>query len=419
MTFSSSETSLPTLSARSWLVVSTAGLSYFFQLVLQALPSVMREGLVVDFSLSQAGFGGLSSSFYYPYILLQVPAGLLVLRFGARSLLIGGISLCTLSCFLTAYSRDLFWIEVARILMGLGSAPTFVCTATLATRWFPPTMLPILIALIEALGMLGPALGQEVLGWIVQTSGWRSGMLACGWFGLLLFAMILLVVRNSPADQASPVEVRPSPSGRELVRILLSLRLLLVGLVGGMIYSAGLALAMLWGVSFFQLHMSLVQASFCASFFSWGIVIGLPLFGWACGRVAGPLPLLAFGACLTGLSVAVILYGPATYLVFALGMFFCGIANGSYALVFVVVGSSVPRQYTSAAFGFANMAILAVGGLLFQPLIGILARMRGLVVPDADSLSVLLWAQVIGVLLLLPLSWRSREEPPASEAKTV
>ena len=44
--------------------------------------SVIREGLVVDFSLSQAGFGGLSSSFYYPYILLQVPAGLLVLRFG-------------------------------------------------------------------------------------------------------------------------------------------------------------------------------------------------------------------------------------------------------------------------------------------------------------------------------------------------
>jgi MFS family permease len=407
------------LFSKSWLIVATAGLSYFFQLVLQALPSVIREGLVVDFSLSHAGFGGLSSSFYYPYILLQVPAGLLVLRFGARLLLIGGISLCTFACFLTAYSRDLFWVEVARILMGLGSAPAFVCTATLATCWFPPTMLPILIALIEALGMLGPALGQELLGWIVQTSGWRIGMLACGWFGLLLFAMIVLFVRNSPAAETSSVDVPAGPSGRELAKILLSLRLVLVGLVGGMIYSAGLALAMLWGVSFFQLHMSLVQASFCASFFSWGIVTGLPLFGWACGRVAGPLPLLACGALITGLSVAVILYGPATYAVFALGMFFCGVANGSYALTFVVVGSSVPRQYTSAAFGLVNMAILAVGGLLFQPLIGILAQMRGLVVPDADALSVLIWAQAIGLLLLLPLGWRSRDERPASDLKTV
>jgi MFS family permease len=419
MTNPSPETSPRTFLARSWLVVATAGSFYFFQLVLQALPSVIREGLVVDFSLSQAGFGGLSSSFYYPYILLQVPAGLLVLRFGARALLIFGIILCTLACFLTAYLRDLFWVEVARILMGLGSAPTFVGTATLAASWFPLAMLPIVIALIEALGMLGPALGQEVLGWIVQTSGWRTGMLACGWFGLLLFMLILLLVRNSPAAEEPAGDAATGPSGLELAKILLSVRLVLVGLVGGMIYSAGLALAMLWGVPFFQVHMSLVQASFCASFFSWGIVIGLPLFGWACGRLAGPLPLLASGAIMTALSIALILYGPASYLVFSLGMFFCGIANGSYALTFVVVGASVPRRYTSAAFGFANMAILAVGGLLFQPLIGILARMRGLVVPDADALSVLLWAQAIGLLLLLPLARRSREEPPAPDLKTV
>jgi hypothetical protein len=280
-------------------------------------------------------------------------------------------------------------------------------------------MLPIVIALIEALGMPGPALGQEVLGWIVQTSGWRTGMLACGWFGLLLFMLILLSVRNSPAAEEPAGDAAAGPSGLELAKILLSVRLVLVGLVGGMIYSAGLALAMLWGVSFFELHMGLVQASICASFFSWGIVIGLPLFGWACGRVAGPLTLLAFGAVTTGLSVAVILYGSASYLVFSLGMFFCGIASGSYALTFVVVGASVPRRYTSAAFGFANMAILAVGGLLFQPLIGILARMRGLVVPDAGSLSVLIWAQAIGLLLLLPLARRSRQEPPASDLKTV
>ena len=404
--------------ARSWLVVSTAGLFYFFQLVLQSLPSVIRDGLVVDFSLSQAGFGGLSSSFYYPYILLQVPAGLLVLRFGARQLLIGGIVLCTLSSFVTAFSRDLFWVEIARILMGLGAAPTFVCTATLAARWFPPTMLPILIALIEALGMLGTALGQEVLGWIVQTGGWRMGMMTCGWIGVLILVMIVAFVRNSPGADERTAATGPQRSIPELAKTLFSLRLVIVGLVGGMIYSAGLALAMLWGVSFFEQHMSLVEASFCASFFSWGIVIGLPAFGWACGRLAGPLPLLAFGAVMTALSMAMILYGPANYTSFSVGMFLCGFANGSYALTFVVVGSAVPREDTSAAFGFANMAILAVGGLFFQPLIGILAKMRGLAAPDADSLSVLIWAQGIALLLLLPLSLRSREEPD-SDLKTV
>ena len=52
------------------VVFGTAAMFVFFQMVLQTFPSVMREGLVVDLSLSDTGFGGLSSSFYYPYILL-------------------------------------------------------------------------------------------------------------------------------------------------------------------------------------------------------------------------------------------------------------------------------------------------------------------------------------------------------------
>ena len=74
----SGDTSFPSSLARSWLIFSTAGLFVFYQLILQSLPSVIRDGLVVDFSLSQSGFGALSSSFYYPYMFLQVPAGLLV-----------------------------------------------------------------------------------------------------------------------------------------------------------------------------------------------------------------------------------------------------------------------------------------------------------------------------------------------------
>ena len=414
MTNRSPDTALPAPSLKSWLIVSTAGFFYFFQLVLQSLPSVIRDGLVVDFSLSQAGFGGLSSSFYYPYILLQVPAGLLALRFGARKLLLAGITLCALSSFVTAFSREFIWVEIARTLTGLGSAPTFVCTMVLATRWFPPAMLAILISLIETLGMLGPALGQEILGWIVQTAGWRTGMMVCGWFGVLLFVLILIFVRNSLNPEQPGRPSAPFPSILALARMLLSARLVMVGLVGGMIYSAGLAFAMLWGVSFFQRHMSLFEASFCASFFSWGIVIGLPAFGWACDRLTGPLPLLAFGAVVTGASVALILYGPASYAIFAVGMFFCGIANGSYTLTFVVVASTVPREYTSAAFGLANMAILAVGGLFFQPLIGILARLRGLDTPDADSLSVLIWAQGVAMLLLIVLILRRRDPARSS-----
>ena len=117
---------------RSNLIFGSAALFVFFQMVLQTFPSVMREGLVVDFSLNEAGFGGLSSSFYYPYILLQIPAGILVSRFGARSVLIVGALLCTVASFVFAMSHTANVAELTRILMGFGAAPTGARTTTLA-----------------------------------------------------------------------------------------------------------------------------------------------------------------------------------------------------------------------------------------------------------------------------------------------
>ena len=143
----------------SGLVFGTAAMFVFFQMVLQTFPSVMREGLVVDLSLNESGFGGLSSSFYYPYIILQVPAGILVSRFGARSVLIVGALLCTVASFLFAMSETATTAEMTRILMGLGAAPTVVCTMTVAAQWFPARLFPLLAALTEVAGMTGAALG--------------------------------------------------------------------------------------------------------------------------------------------------------------------------------------------------------------------------------------------------------------------
>jgi hypothetical protein len=49
------------------------------------------------------------------------------------------------------------------------------------------------------------------------------------------------------------------------------------------------------------------------------------------------------------------------------------------------------------------MLIIAVGGLVLQPLIGILSDAWGRSVTDPNLLSILLWVQVLGLILLFPL----------------
>lgn len=385
---------------RSSLIFGTAALFVFFQMVLQTFPSVMREGLVVDFSLNEAGFGGLSSSFYYPYILLQVPAGILVSRFSARLVLIAGASLCSVASFLFAMSQTANAAELTRILMGLGAAPIVVCTMTLGAQWFPPRLFPLLAALTEVFGMTGAALGQETLGFIVERAGWRVGMISCGVFSAVLLLLIVLFVRTREVSPGSTDEHRPRPA--EVARLLMSPPILGPAVAGGLVASAGVAFGWLWGVSYLQEHhhMSLSAASVCASFYFWGCLPGMLGSAWLCSRFGMPARLLALGAVGTGVMMALILYVLQGQVMQSVAMFVLGVFNSFYALCFAMVKDNAPARLSGVAMGLTNMLVVGIGGLILQPLIGVLAHAHGQHVPDGSVLSVTIVAQALALLVL-------------------
>lgn len=385
------------------LVWATAAMFVFFQMVLQTVPSVMREGLVVDLSLSEAGFGGLSSSFYYPYILLQIPAGIAVARFGARRVLIVGAVLCTVASFLFAMSQSAGSAELTRVLMGVGAAPTVVCTMTLAAQWFPAKMFPLLAALTEMAGMTGAAIGQETLGFIVESAGWRAGMLTCGVFSAILLVLIVLFVRNRSAAGSDAGAGDHWPRAGDIKRLIGSVPVLCSSAAGGFVAAAGVAFGMLWGVSYFQdyHHLSLSAASVCASFYFWGCLPGMLGFAWLCSRWGRPAMLLAIGAIGTALTMVLILFVLRGQMALSAAMFVLGVFNASYALSFSMVKDEVPPELSGVAMGLTNMLIMGIGGLLFQPLLGVLAHARGHSVPDATTLSVTIVAQLFALAVLV------------------
>ena len=381
------------------LVFGTAALFVLFQMVLQTFPSVMREGLVVDLSLNDAGFGGLSSSFYYPYILLQIPAGIMVARFGARAVLITGAAICTVVSLLFAMSQTANFAEATRILMGLGAAPTVVCALTLAAQWFPARLFPLLAALTEMAGMVGAAVGQEILGFIVEHSGWRTGMLLLGACSALLLVLIVLFIRNHTSGPGSE-EHRPTVA--DMRRLLTSPPILSAAVAGGLVGSAGMSFGMLWGVSYFQAHhqMSLTAASLCASFYFWGCLPGMLGAAWLCSRYRNAAQLLAVGAAGTTVALALILFVLHGQWPLSAAMFVLGVFNSTYALAFTMVKDESPDHLSGVAMGLTNMAIMGIGAMLFQPLIGILAHARGQEVPGATTLSVILVAQLLALVVL-------------------
>lgn len=144
-------------------------LSQFFRTCL----AVMAPELQHDLSLSPAGFGALSSCFFFSFALAQVPVGVAFDRYGVgaptRVLLALGVA----SALLFAAAPNGGTAMVAQLGLGLACAPVFMGLMHHASATLPPQRYVTFIGRTNALGMVGALLATAPLGWAVHAVGWR------------------------------------------------------------------------------------------------------------------------------------------------------------------------------------------------------------------------------------------------------
>ena len=100
------------------------------------------------------------------------------------------------------------------------------------------------------------------------------------------------------------------------------------------------------------------------------------------------------------MTMAMILFVLQGQAALSAAMFVLGLMNSSYALAFSIVKELAPKHLSGVAMGMTNMMIMGIGGLAFQPLIGVFAHARGEGVPGAAPLSVIIAAQVLALAIL-------------------
>ncbi len=107
---------------RAYWVCFVASFFCVFQFLLQGSTGLMVDGLINELSIDLKDLGFLSSAFFYPYILLQIPAGFLVDKYRPRKVLIAGSLLLGIGTFLFSCCHSCLQADLARMLMGAGSA---------------------------------------------------------------------------------------------------------------------------------------------------------------------------------------------------------------------------------------------------------------------------------------------------------
>jgi MFS family permease len=221
------------------------------------------------------------------YIAAQLPGGLLVDRWGARTVLVLGGALLAGGQLLLAVAPALPFVVLARVFVGAGDAVMFVAVLGLIPHWFVPRRVPLITQLTGIFGQIGQILSAVPFVWLLHSAGWSVAFGAAAAASMLATAVTFAVVRNGPRGTWSPA---PAVPAREIARQVREVwrrpgtRLGFFGHMGTQF--SMMVFSLLWGVPYLVSAQGLSAASaggFVTLFVVSAILIG-PVIGLLTGR---------------------------------------------------------------------------------------------------------------------------------------
>lgn len=180
----------------AWLLGFGVLVNYFDRVNL----SVSQSGLHASFGISTVMFGYLLSAYSWSYAAGQLPSGLLLDRFGVK--LVGRLStiLWSIASFAAAISTGVTGFFAARLLLGIGEAPTFPANAKAVGYWFPEKERSLATAIFDGAAKFASAIGVPLIGISLLHFGWRWSFAATGLISLLYFVLFCAFYRNPSED---------------------------------------------------------------------------------------------------------------------------------------------------------------------------------------------------------------------------
>ena len=374
-------------SKRPWLiillpfiVVGLGSLFYVYEFLLRVTPAAMTEALLQYFHMDLAQFGFMSAGFYYAYTPMQIPAGILLDRFGPRKLLTCAILLCAIATLGFTHTSYGIVAGLMRCLIGIGSAFAFIGPLMLARRWFSHKHFAFIAGIIQMMGCLGAMIGGWPISMLSHHIGWQSALNQTAFLGFGLTILFWWLIRDHPAQEEHIYASNDESSLSHIKSIIKHPQTWWIAFVGLASWTPIAIFAELWGVSFISknYHISETASEIFINFLWIGVAIGSPFFGWLSNKIRKrKLPLII---CFAGYSITctLLIYTPLSPELFKWTLLLMGLFAGAQPVTFGMVNDNNPGTHVGTAIGFQNMSVIA-SGMICQPLVGLLINTHAII----------------------------------------
>ena len=375
-------------------------LSYLFR----TINAVISPELTRDLALVPTSLGLLTSAYFVGFASVQLPAGMLLDRYGPRRVEPALLSVAGTGALFFALADGIPSLVLARALIGAGSAACLMSPLKAIATWYPLDKQASLSGWMMVAGGIGALAATTPLEFALHVAGWRSIFIGLALVTYAVAAWIWLKVPDMPKH---PEAAGLKAQWGGVRSVFANARLWWIAPLGGIAMGGFMAIQALWAVPWLMEVDGYDRPHAARHLFMAGVAIlaGYALIGLFATRLARrgvhAQHLFAIGFTLNAAALAAIVaHVPPSYLWWSL----YGLGSAVNVLTFTVMNDGLAKELTGRANTAVNL-IMFLSSFAIQWGIGLVvdATHVGLGYDTAAGLE-LAFAVVLG-LDVLTLAW--------------
>jgi predicted MFS family arabinose efflux permease len=396
---------------RAYLAWAAVAIAYAIAFLQRVSPQSITQNFMADFSTDAAGVAMLASSYFWGYTLMQIPAGLLVDRYGVKRVVLSSMAASSFGSAAFALAPNLLDVFAARLIVACGDALVFTALLKLVALSFKDERFGIMSGISQVSGYVGGVMATTPLAAAVSGFGWRACFLFIACVGVANLAFASFVLKADPAARSSKTLRGVLAASRQSLSQLAHWG---CAMTFASHFAVVTTLSGVWGIPmvahFFNISPSAAGTPLLA--FMICNAVGSIALGHAADRADTALDTALIRICLLRMLLIAMLLPPVAH---AVGFLYVTIV---FAALGLVAGGTVPlvlkctkHLYTAELIGVGASVNTTAAGIFAgaaQPAIGLamvgVSRLAGSGLEHgATSISDAGFGTLLGILLVMSL----------------
>ncbi|KYH35979.1 putative sulfoacetate transporter SauU [Clostridium tepidiprofundi DSM 19306] len=364
-----------------WAVWGILSLAYIIVFFHRLAVGVVRDDLVGCFNISSTTFANLGATYFYAYMLMQIPSGILADTLGARLTVTIGTMLAGAGSILFGLAPNITSAFIGRLVVGIGVSVVFISILKVQSEWFYEREFGTMSGLTSFVGNIGGLLAQTPLVMLVAAFTWRKTFVAIGLISLAVSLLCYMIVRNRPTDIGLPsiaeLEGRKIKNNKiniknALLEVISNLKTWPAFFVFAGFFGAYVSITGTWGVSFLKDVYGMSKIT--AGNYMMIAVLGLSIGSIAIGKISDKmgrrkLPMIIFGSVYL-LSWFVLVFvngGRPPVKILGILFFVMGFSCSTF-----VLGWACGKEINNPKYSGISTSVVNIGGFVGAALIPLL-----------------------------------------------